>query len=147
MSLRGGLGEGATGVRGGDTAQNASADSHLPQLRMWFRGVAVVKADDALFLDSDMMLDAEQWKIVLKVYAGHPTSALTLAYQLIAIKQSLQRGNKGIPDAIAGLDLAIEGLYSHTDFHKMAHKFYHLTIEGTLKPKQEERLRELGVKL
>ena len=97
--------------------------------------------------DSDMMLDAEHWKIVLKVYAGHPISALTLAYQLIAIKQSLQRGQKGIPDAIAGLDLAIEGLYPHTDFHKMAHKFYHRTIEGNLKPQQEEKLRNLGVKI
>ena len=69
------------------------------------------------------MLDAENWKIVFKVYAGHPLLALTLAYQLIAVKQSLERGQKGIPDAIAGLDLAIEGLYQHTDFHKMARKF------------------------
>ena len=93
------------------------------------------------------MLDAENWKIVFKVYAGHPVLALTLAYQLIAVKQSLQRGQKGIPDAIAGLDLAIEGLYQHTDFHKMGRKFYQRTIEGTLKPEQEERLRKLGVKI
>lgn len=92
------------------------------------------------------MLDAEQWKIVLKVYAGHPVSALTLAYQLIAIKQTLQSGRKGLPEAIAGLDLAIEALYPHTDFYKMGYKFYHQTIEGTLKPKQEEKLRQLGVK-
>jgi hypothetical protein len=100
----------------------------------------------SLFLIS-LMLDGENWKIVFKVYAGQPISALTLAYQLIAIKQSLQRGRKGIPDAIAGLNLAIESLYPHTDFHKMGRKFYHRTIEGTLKPKQEEKLRKLGVKL
>jgi hypothetical protein len=94
-----------------------------------------------------MMLDAEQWKIVLKVYAGHPVSALTFAYQLIAIKQSLQGGKKGVSDAIAGLDLAIDALYPHTDFHKMAHKFYLRTIEGNLKPQQEEKLRKFGVKL
>jgi hypothetical protein len=93
------------------------------------------------------MLDAENWKIVFKVYEGQPISALTLAYQLIAIKQSLERGRKGIPDAIAGLDLAIEGLYPHTDFHKMGRKFYHRTIDGTLQPEQEEKLRQLGVKL
>jgi hypothetical protein len=102
---------------------------------------------DALFFDSDMMLDAEQWEIVFKVYAGHQVAALTLAYQLIAIKQSLQRGQKGIPDAIAGLDLAIEGLYTHTDFHKIGRKFFQRTIEGDLKPKEEEILRRLGVKL
>lgn len=64
-----------------------------------------------------------------------------------AIKQCLQRGRKGIPDAVAGLDLAIDGLYPHIDFHKMGRKFYHRTIEGTLKPEQEKRLRKLGVKI
>ena len=93
------------------------------------------------------MLDSEQWEIVLKVYAGHPVSALTLAYQLIAIKQSLQRGRKGIPDAITALDLAIDSLFPHTDFYKIGNKFYLRTIEGTLKPQQEEKLRQLGVKL
>ena len=78
------------------------------------------------------MLEVENWKIVFKVYSRHPILALTLAYQLIAIKQSLQRGQKGIPDAIAGLDLAIESLYPHTAFDRMGRKFYHRTIEGTL---------------
>ena len=76
-----------------------------------------------------------------------PVSALTLAYQLIAIKQSLQRGPKGTPDAIAGLDLAIDSLFPHMDFYKMAHKFYIRTIEGRLKPQQEEKLRQLGLKV
>jgi hypothetical protein len=93
------------------------------------------------------MLDPEQWEMVLQVYAGHPVPALTLAYQLIEIKRSLKRGQNGIPDAIAGLDLAIDALYPHTDFHKVAHKFYLRTIEGKLKPQQEEKLRQLGVKL
>ena len=97
--------------------------------------------------ESDMMLDSEQWKMVLKVYAGHPLPALTLAYQLVAIKQSLERGAKGIPDAKAGLDLAIEGLFPHTDFYKMGRKCFHLRIEDRLKPKQEAKLRELGVRL
>ena len=75
--------------------------------------------------------------MVLQVYAGHPVAALTLAYQLIAIKQSLKGGTKGVSDAIAGLDLAIEGLFPHTDFYKMAHKFYHRTIEGNCNPPQK----------
>jgi len=94
-----------------------------------------------------MMLDPEQWEMVLQVYAGHPVPALTLAYQLIEIKRSLKRGRKGIPDAIAGLDLAVEALYPHTDFHNMARTFFQQTIEGNLKPEQEEKLRQLGVKL
>jgi hypothetical protein len=94
-----------------------------------------------------MMLEAENWKIALKRYEGHAVSALLLAHQLTAIKQCLERGRKGIPDAIAGLDLAIESLYEHSDFHKMGRKFYHRTLEGTLRPEQQDILRKLGVKI
>ncbi|HET8671367.1 MAG TPA: hypothetical protein VFM05_12295 [Candidatus Saccharimonadales bacterium] len=93
------------------------------------------------------MLEPENWKIALNRYKGHPISALLLALQLMAIKQCLQRGKKGIPDAIAGLDLAIDGLYLHTDFYKVGHKLYLRRLEGTLKLTQEEKLRQLGMKL
>lgn len=93
------------------------------------------------------VLEPENWEIALKLYEGHPLSALTLAYQLIALKQCLERGKRGIPDAIAGLDMAIETLYPHTDFYSIGRKFYHRTIEGTLKPEQEQTLRKLGVKM
>jgi hypothetical protein len=92
------------------------------------------------------MLDPENWKIVFGVYKGHSISALALAYQLIAIKHSLQRGRRGVPDALKGLDAAIDSIYPHTDFHKVGHKFFLRTIEGNLTPKQEQRLRELGIK-
>ncbi len=92
------------------------------------------------------MLEAENWRIALTHYEGRPISALLLAHQLMAIRQCLQRGRKGIPDAIEGLDLAIDGLYPHTDFHRVSHKLYLRRLEGTIKPSQEEKLRELGVK-
>ncbi len=85
------------------------------------------------------MLDPKDWEIVLEVYKGHPISALGLAQQLIAIKQSLERGRKGIPDAIKAVEIAIESLFTHTEFHKMAHKIYHRTIEGKLTPQQQEK--------
>jgi hypothetical protein len=94
-----------------------------------------------------MRLEAENWKIALGQYEGHPIAALTLAYQLIGLRQCLQRGKRGIPDALAGLDLAIESLYAHTDFDMMGRKFYHRAIEDKLKPDQAEKLRELGVKI
>jgi len=65
----------------------------------------------------------------------------------MAIKQCLEGGRKGIPDAIAGLDLAIEGLYPHTDFYKVGHSLYLRRLRGTMKPNQEEKLRGLGVKI
>ena len=93
------------------------------------------------------MLDSEDWKIIFEVHAGHPALALTHAFQPIAIKQSLQRGRKGIPDAIASLDLAIESLYPHTDFDRIGREGYYRTIEDKLKPDQAEKLRQLGVKI
>ena len=93
------------------------------------------------------MFDAEEWKIALEVYKGHPANALSLSFQLIAIKQSLERGSKGISDAVEGLELAIETLYPHTNFHKLGQKLFRRKIEGVLTTKQEELIRQLGVKI
>lgn len=93
------------------------------------------------------MLEAENWDIALELYKGHPIPALLLAHQLMAIRQCLECGRKGIPDAITGLDLAIDGLYPHTDFHKVSGKLYLRRLTGTIKPTDEEKLRQLGVKL
>jgi len=93
------------------------------------------------------MLESENWAIALEIYKGHPIPALLLAHQLMAIKQCLQRGRKGIPDGIDDLDLAIEGLFLHTDFHEVSHRLYLRRLEGTLKLKIEEKLRELGVRI
>ena len=95
----------------------------------------------------DAMLEAENWKIALERYEGHPIPALLLAHQIMAIKQCLRRGRKGIPDAIAGLDLAIDSLYLDTNFHKVSHRLYLRRLEGTIKPDQEEKLRQVGVKM
>jgi len=64
------------------------------------------------------MLDPRNWNAIFKVYAREPTLALALAYQFIAVKQSLQRGPKGISDAITEINQAIEYLYPHTNFNK-----------------------------
>lgn len=93
------------------------------------------------------MLEAENWKIALTVYERNPIAALLLAHQLLAVKQCLQRGTKGIPDAITGLDCAINSLFPCTDFYKVSQKLYLRRPEGTLKPKEQEQLRQLGVKL
>ena len=75
------------------------------------------------------MKDAENWKIVFEVYAGHPIAALTLAQQLTEISQFLEQRRKG--EAIEGLNLAIDALYSHTDFHKVGRKLYRRRLEDT----------------
>jgi len=86
------------------------------------------------------MLDPRDWKAILEVYAREPTLALALAYQFIALKQSLQQGPKGIAEAIAGINQAIEQLYLHTDFNKMGRRLFYLTIEQTITSKQDDLL-------
>ena len=93
------------------------------------------------------MLDPEDWKAVFEVYKEHPILALGLAQQLTAIRQSLERGRTGMPDAIEALNLAIDRLFDHTDFNNVIRQLYRQRLDGTIKPKQEEKLRELGVKL
>ena len=92
-------------------------------------------------------LEAENLRIALARYEGHPIPALLLALQMMAIRQCLKSGRKGIPDAIAGLDLAIAALYPHTDFHNIGYKLYLRRLEGIIKRDQEELLRQLGVHL
>ena len=84
------------------------------------------------------MLDPRDWKAIFEVYAREPSLALALAYQFTALKQSLQRGPKGTPEAITALDEALECLYPHTDFHRIGHCLYQLTIESTVSVKQED---------
>lgn len=93
------------------------------------------------------MLEGKNWEIALALYKGHPIPALLLAHQLMAIKQCLKRGKEGLPNAITGLDLAIDSLFPHTDFYQLTHKLYVRRLKGTLKSKEEEKLRQLGVKL
>ena len=49
-------------------------------------------------------------------------------------------------EAMEALDLAIESLYQHTQFHKMGHQLYRRALEGTITLRQEELVRKLGVK-
>jgi hypothetical protein len=80
----------------------------------------------------------------LRFYKAHPIEAL--AYQLIAIRQTLERGSKGIPDLSKHLNLSIESLYPHSSFDRISRKFFWPVLEGKVTFEQEELLRKLGVK-
>jgi hypothetical protein len=63
------------------------------------------------------MLEAENWKIAVSLYKDHPIPALLLAHQLTAIKQCLQRGRKGISDAIGSGSIRIHSPLPHAAIH------------------------------
>lgn len=113
---------------------------------MWGVGASAVFSSEGTYdapIFEMIMLDPRDWNVIFEVYAREPTSALALAYQLIALKQSLQRGPKGIPDALTGLNQAIESLYPYTDFHKLGRRLYYRTIESTITGKEEDLLTAL----
>lgn len=88
------------------------------------------------------MIEAENWKIVVKHYKGHPIPALLMAHQLMdkAVSPArMRRHSGGCRRTGSG-----ESLYLHTNFHKIGKRLYYCTIEGTITPDQEEKLRELG---
>lgn len=92
------------------------------------------------------MPETENWKILLRPYAEHPHTAVQLAQQLDVLRDFLQQGEKGKRKLIAELNQAIEILFEHSDFRKVGRELFEQKIAGNIKPKQEDRLRELGVK-
>ena len=77
-------------------------------------------------------LDAEDWEIAFEVYKEHPLSVLTLAYHLMALRGYLQSETKNIPEALAAIDRAVDGLYQHSDFRHVSHQLFRATIRGAL---------------
>jgi len=90
-----------------------------------------------------IMLDPRDWNAIFEPYASEPTLALALAFQFTALKHSLQRGPKGIAEAITGMDQAIEHLYPHTEFNTLGRRVFSLTIESTITGKQEDLITAL----
>lgn len=92
-------------------------------------------------------LEPENLRIALKLYERNPIAALLLAHQLMAIKQCLERGKKGIPNAVAGLKTAIDSLYTHTDFHNVSNKLFLRKLNGSMKPNDENYDKRIGMVL
>lgn len=90
-------------------------------------------------------LDAEDWEIALKPYAGYPDAALDLARNFIAIQQSLKSTPPDVPEAVAALSQAAESLFPLTRFHKGAYDLYRIFIEGRATRAHETLMESLGV--
>jgi len=91
------------------------------------------------------MQDTDNWQFLLIVYAEHPQTALHLAQQFAVLKDFLQQGRKGRRSAAAELEQAIEVLFEHSNFGKVSRELFRQKLAGTLQPKQEKQLRDLGV--
>ena len=90
-------------------------------------------------------LDEEDWQIDLAPYEGKPQAALTLGIHLVELKQRINDLN--LHDALDAIDVAIDCLYSHSDFHGVGRGLFESAIEGKLTADKESLLRQLGVKI
>ena len=50
-------------------------------------------------------------------------------------------------DALEAIDVAIDRLYNHSDFHTVGRGLFESAIEGKLTAGKESSLRQLGVKI
>ena len=90
-------------------------------------------------------LDEEDWRIALKPYEGNPQAALTLGIHLVELKQRISDLN--MHDALEAIDVAIDCLYNHSDFHSVGRGLFESAIEGKLTADKESLLRQLGVEI
>ncbi len=98
-------------------------------------------------MDSESPLpDTEDWQIVFDLYSAHPETALGLARRFAAIRQCLKAKPPDVLPAIRSLDLAIEVLFEHTQFHSGAYELYQTMIEGQADRAHEALAESLGVK-
>ena len=90
-------------------------------------------------------LNEEDWQIALEPYADHPLDALSLGFRFAVLKQLIL--DLRMPEAITGLDVAIECLFEHSEFRTVGRQLFQIAVEGRLTSEQLDTLHELGIRV
>lgn len=90
-------------------------------------------------------IDPEDWQLAFQPYEDQPEAALSLAFLLTELKQSI--GDLNMHEALDEIDVAIDCLYEHSDFRSVSRELFETVIEGRLKTDKEVLLRQLGIKI
>lgn len=91
-------------------------------------------------------LDYESWAIALEAYGHDPDSAMMMGFNVMVLKAYLLSEPPMLAEAIEGLDRAMEVLFPHSHFHRMAYEKFRKAAGGELSFEDEERLKALGLK-
>jgi len=91
-------------------------------------------------------LNTEDWEVALEPYAGFPSSALSLGFNLMVLKAYIVIKPPKIQQAVAAIDRGAEVLFNHTQFHEIAYILFRRLAEGKLTLAEEETLKSLGLK-
>ena len=89
-------------------------------------------------------LDADDWELSFVPYAGNPGAALALGFRLMVLRSFLAVEPLKIQEAIDGIDLAVEAVFPHTQFHELSLEFFRKVIEGELTFEEDQKLRAMG---
>ena len=87
----------------------------------------------------------ENWEHAFEPYDGFPSQAFMLGFNFMVLKAYIAVKPLKIQEAIAGLDLGMEVLFKHTQFHEIAYGLFHRLIEGQLTVEEEDLLKSLGL--
>ena len=90
-------------------------------------------------------LDYESWAIAFEAYGHDPDSAMMMGFNVMVLKAYLLSEPPMLAEAIEGLDRAMEVLFHHSQFHRMAYEMFRKVAGGQLSYEEEEILKSLGL--
>ena len=94
----------------------------------------------------DHALDYESWAIAFEAYEHDPDSAMMMGFNIMMMKAFLLAEPPMLAEVIEGLDKAMEVLFPHSHFHRMAYEMFRRAAGGKLSFEDEQMLRALGLK-
>jgi len=92
------------------------------------------------------LVDPEDWALAFEPYEERPYEALQLGFNLARLRIELDGLLIKSQPVIDALDLAMEVLFHHTDFHDASFDLFIRLTEGKLTLDEEQMLNALGVK-
>ena len=93
----------------------------------------------------DHAMDYEGWEIAFDAYEHYPIEALILGCRIMGMKAFLLTEPPRLAEVIEGLDKALEVLFYHSQFHRVAYEMFRKVAGGTLTFEEEEILKSLGL--
>ena len=93
----------------------------------------------------DHALDYDSWEIAFVAYEHYPVEALMLGFNIMLMKAFLLVEPPRLAEVLEGLDKAMEVLFHHSQFHRMAYEMFRKVAGGKLTFEEEEILKALGL--
>jgi hypothetical protein len=94
----------------------------------------------------DELVEPEEWVLAFEPYEGRPYEALSLGFNLAALRIELDGMLIKSQPVIDSLDTAMEALFPYTDFHDTSFDLFIRLTEGQLTLDEEQMLKALGIK-